>query len=61
MQSKYSLSDIMSIADKSNLQMYELVSSKEINETYFYDYNTLNPDDLIIAPDGVSYCLLIKQ
>lgn len=61
MQSKYSLSDIMSIADKSNLQMYELVSSKEINETYFYDYNTLNPDDLIMAPDGVSYCLLIKQ
>lgn len=61
MQSKYSLSDIMSIADKSNLQMYELVSSKEINETYFYDYNTLNPADLIMAPDGVSYCLLIKQ
>lgn len=61
MKSRYSLSDVLSIADKSNLQTYELATPKEINETYFYDHNTLNPNNLIIAPDGVSYCLLIKQ
>ena len=32
-----------------------------IDNTYFYDYNTLNPNDKIIAPIGVSYVMLVKR
>ncbi len=61
MKSLYSYSDIELICESSNMLIYEHLNYKEVNNTYFYDYNTLNPDDKIIAPEGVSYVILIKQ
>lgn len=61
MKSVYSYKDIEIIAEDSNMLIYEHLNHNDIDNTYFYDYNTLNPNDKIIAPTGVSYVLLVKQ
>lgn len=61
MKSLYSYNDIERIAEESNMLIYEHLNYDDINNTYFYDYNTLNPNDKVNAPMGVSYAILIKQ
>ncbi len=61
MKSIYSYKDIEDIAEDSNMLIYEHLNYNDINNTYFYDYNTLNPNDKIIAPMGVSYIMLVKR
>lgn len=59
MKSNYSYDEVLKIAELSNMQIYEHLESVQIDNTYFYDYNTLNTIKLK-APKGVSYCLLVK-
>lgn len=33
----------------------------DMNNDYFYDYNTLNPTNKILAPRGISYCMFVKM
>lgn len=61
MKSKYSYKDIEAIVQTSNMLIYEHLNYQDINDTFFYDYNTLNPSNKILAPKGVAYCLLVKQ
>jgi len=61
MKSIYSYEDIENIAGDSNMLIYEHLNHNDIDNTYFYDYNTLNPNDKIIAPFGVSYVMLVKR
>lgn len=61
MKSKYSYKDIEAIVQTSNILIYEHLNYQDINDTFFYDYNTLNPSNKILAPKGVAYCLLVKQ
>ena len=61
MKSKYSYKEILDIAEKSNMLIYEHLNYKDINNNYFYDYNTINPDNKIFAPIGVNYVLLVKK
>lgn len=61
MKSKYSYKDILDIAQNSNMLIYEHLNHNDIDNTYFYNYNTINPNDRIVAPIGVSYVILIKQ
>ena len=61
MKSVYSYKDIENIAEDSNMLIYEHLNHNDIDNTYFYDYNTLNPNDKIIAPIGISYVMLVKQ
>lgn len=61
MKSKYSYKDIENIAQSSNMLIYEHLNFQNINNTFFYDYNTLNPSNKILAPEGVEYCLLVKK
>lgn len=61
MKSKYSYSYIQDIASSSNLLIYELLNNKDIDNNYFYDYNTLNPNNKIKAPIQVNYCLMVKK
>lgn len=58
MKSNYSYDEILKIAELSNMQIYEHLESVQIDNTYFYDYNTLNTIKLK-ATKGVSYCLLV--
>lgn len=61
MKSKYSYSYIQDIASSSNLLIYELLNNKDIDNNYFYDYNTLNPNNKIKAPIQINYCLMVKK
>ena len=61
MKSKYSYKDIENILSENGLLIYEHLTNKEMNNNYFYNYNTLNPNNRIIAPKGVCYCLAFKK
>lgn len=61
MKSNYLYKDIYLCALESDLLIYEHLNSNDINNYYLYDYNTINPDNRIYAPKGVSYCLMIKK
>ena len=60
MKSTYTYKDIENIAEESNMLIYEHLNHNNINNTYFYNYNTLNPNNKIVAPLGVSYAILVK-
>ncbi len=61
MKSKYSYKDIVQISEESAMLIYEHLNSDNIDKEFFYDYNTLNPENKIIAPKGISYCMLVKK
>ena len=61
MKSKYSYNEIEMILSENGFLIYEQINSEEMTNTYFDKYNTLNPDNKIIAPKGVSYCLAVKE
>lgn len=61
MKSKYSYKEIEDILSENGLLIYEHLNSEEMTNTYFYNYNTLNPNNRIIAPKGVCYCLAVKN
>lgn len=61
MKSKYSCDDIERICEECGLLIYENIGYKEINQEYFNLYNSLNPNNKILASKGVSYCLLVKK
>lgn len=60
MKSKYDFKELEYIASKNNLLIYKNFTAKDINNLYFYNYNTLNPNNKIVAPLGVNYCLMVK-
>lgn len=60
MRSKYSREDILKLCNLCGLQVYEDLDSDDIDRDYFYNYNTMNPNNRIYAPKGVNYCLLVK-
>ena len=61
MKSKYSYKEIENILSENGLLIYEHLNNEEITNTYFYDYNILNPSNRIIAPKGICYCLAVKK
>lgn len=61
MKSKYSYNDIENIASNSELLIYMNLDADAINREYFYNYNTLNPNNKILAPQGVNYCLMVRK
>ena len=61
MKSKYSYKEIEDILSENGLLIYEHLNNEEMTITYFENYNTLNPDNKIVAPKGVSYCLAVKK
>ena len=61
MKSKYSYKDIENILSENRLLIYEHLNSEDMTNNYFYNYNTLNPDNRIMAPKGVCYCQAVKK
>ena len=57
----YTYQDIEEILSNNDFLIYEHLNSKELTNNYFDTYNTLNPNNKIIAPTGVSYCLAVKN
>lgn len=61
MKSNYTYRDIEKIAEDASMLIYENLNYIDIDNDYFYDYNTLNPNDKIKAPIGIEYCLMVKK
>lgn len=61
MKSKYLYDEITKILEDNNFLIYEHLNDKEMTNNYFDKYNILNPNNKIIAPKGVSYCLAVKK
>lgn len=61
MKSTYSYNDIENIGEYSNMLIYEHIDYNYVNKYYFTDYNNLNPNNKIYAPEGVNYVLLVKR
>ncbi|MGN1342755.1 MAG: class I SAM-dependent methyltransferase [Bacilli bacterium] len=61
MKSKYSYKEIEDILSENGLLIYEHLNNKEMTNTYFEKYNNLNPNNKIIAPKGICYCLAVKK
>lgn len=61
MKSKYFYKEIEDILSENGLLIYEHLDNKEMTNTYFVKYNALNPNNKIIAPKGVCYCLAVKK
>lgn len=61
MKAKYSYEEIEKMLEEVGLYIYEHLDDREMTNNYFYDYNTLNPNNKIIAPIGVAYCYAVKK
>ena len=61
MKSKYSYKEIEKMLSDNGLLIYEHLNNEEMTNNYFDNYNTLNPNNKIIAPKGVCYCLAVKK
>lgn len=61
MQSKYSYKEIEDMLSENGLLIYEHLNNEEMTNNHFEKYNTLNPNNKIIAPKGVCYCLAVKR
>lgn len=61
MRSVYSRDDIIDICNISNTDIYVYMNYDDINNRYFYNYNTINVNNRIMAPRGVSYVMLVKR
>ena len=61
MKSKYSYKEIEEMLSDNGLLIYEHLNNEEMTNNYFDNYNILNPNNKIIAPKGVCYCLTVKK
>ena len=60
MKVKYSYQEIEKMLSLYGFKIYEYLNDSDITNEFFYNYNTLNPNNKIIAPKGVYYCLAVK-
>ena len=61
MKAKYSYHEMEKLLQEHNILIYEHLNDQEMTDIYFKDYNLPNPNDIIIAPRGVSYLLGVKK
>ena len=61
MKAKYSYQEIETILSLNGFKIYEYLNDSDITNEFFYNYNTLNPNNKIIAPKGVCYLLAVKK
>ena len=55
------LNELEKMLSDNGLLIYEHLNNEEMTNNYFDNYNTLNPNNKIIAPKGVCYCLAVKK
>ncbi len=61
MKSYYKEEDIVDVCDRNNMYVVENIGKNEIDNEYFYDYNTLNPDNKIFFNKDINICVLVKK
>lgn len=61
MKVSYSFTELEKMLQKYDLLIYEHLNDKQMTINYLENYNTLNPNNKIIAPSGVNYLLTVKK
>lgn len=61
MKARYSHTDIERIAGEAGALIYELADSGDIDHDFFKAHNEKKNAEPILAPEGVSYCLMVKK
>lgn len=61
MKARYSHTDIERIAGEAGALIYELAYSGDIDRDFFKAHNEMKNAEPILAPEGVSYCLMVKK
>ena len=61
MKSYYKDEEIIDFCDKNNMYVVENIGKHEIDNEYFYDYNTLNPNNKIFFNKDINICVLVKK
>ena len=61
MKAKYSWDELEKLLSEAGFLVYEHLNADEATEAFFQDYNGSNMDHCMTAPEGVGYCLAVKQ
>ena len=61
MKAQYSCDELEELLSKAGFQVYEHLNADEATETFFQNYNRSNMEHSMTAPEGVGYCLAVKQ
>ena len=61
MKAKYSYDGMESFLSEEGFLIYEHMNAAEVTEAFFREYNQKNAEHMMTAPEGVGYCLAVKN
>ncbi len=61
MKAQYSRDELEKLLSEAGFLVYEHLDAEEAAETFFQNYNRSNMEHCMTAPEGVGYCLAVKQ
>ncbi len=61
MRAQYSCDDLENLLSEAGFLVYEHLNADEATNTFFQEYNFSNMEHSMTAPEGVGYCLAVKQ
>ena len=61
MKAKYFYDEMEALLSKEGFLIYEHMNAAEATEAFFWEYNNKNTEHVMSAPEGVGYCLAVKN
>ena len=61
MKAEYTYDELEALLSEAGFLIYEHMSADEATEAFFQKYNRLSPGHSMAAPQGVGYCLAVKN
>ena len=61
MKAKYFYDEMEALLSKEEFLIYEYMNAAEATEAFFREYNSKNTEHVMSAPEGVGYCLAVKN
>ena len=61
MKAKYLYDEMEALLSKEGFLIYEHMNADEATEAFFREYNLKNAERSMTAPEGVGYCLAVKN
>ena len=61
MKAKYTYDEMESLLSEAGFVIYEHMNADEATKDFFREYNNINTEHVMSAPEGVGYCLAVKK
>ena len=61
MKARYAYDELEALLSDAGFLIYEHMNADEATEAFFREYNRRNPDHGMTAPEGVGYCLAVRN